>query len=159
MLVGGHIRRRPVSASIPTHGMFVHHWTRDPTASHPLSNDFLRCIFQDRSGEVWLGTDSGLARFNVTSHGIFNIHSSPLRPNQLFGGEVRSVAAGFGSACAVGFDQGGFAIIEGDGAVHRVNPVPGMQPQQLKSHREVLALRAAGERHLHRRRIARAVQH
>jgi diguanylate cyclase (GGDEF)-like protein len=116
-------------------------WTRDPTAMAPLRNNFIRGIFLDRSGVLWLGTDDGLSRTNVGARGIFNIHSSPLRPDALFGSEVRSVGAGFGRVW-VGFDQGGFADIEPDGSIHRIAPAPGVKGDWL-SQREVLAIKPA----------------
>ena len=116
-------------------------WTRDLTAAAPLRNNFVRGIFLDRTGVLWLGTDNGLSRTNLKARGIFNIHSSPLRPDALFGSEVRSVGAGFGRVW-VGFDQGGFADIEADGSVHRIKPAPGVTGDRL-SQREVLAIKPA----------------
>ena len=128
---------------VDTNNGSIHRWTKDPTAAKPLSNDFLRCIFRDRAGEIWLGTDDGVSKFNAGDRGIFDIHSSPLRPKQLFGTEVRSVTAGYGRV-VVGFDQGGFAIIEGDGSIHRALPAPGMSAED-ESRREVLSLKPAGD--------------
>ncbi len=128
---------------INTNTHAIHHWNKDPTASQPLSDDFLRAVFLDRSGEVWLAGNVGLSKFNAGQRGIFNIHSSPLRPKQLFGSEVRSVAAGYGRV-VVGFDQGGFAVIEGDGSIHKVMPAAGMSVKD-ESHREVLALKPADD--------------
>ncbi len=120
------------------------HWAKDPTASAPLSNDFIRGMIRDRSGVVWLGTDSGLSSITVNGRGIFNIRSSPLRPDRLYGSEVRSVGAGYGRVW-VGFDQGGFAEIDRDGSIHRIKPAPGVSGDQI-SHREVLAIKAVDEK-------------
>lgn len=130
--------------SLDTHTGKIRHWPKDPTASAPLSNDFIRGILQDRSGVVWFGTDSGLSTTVVHGRGIFNIRSSPLRPDRLFGSEVRSVGAGYGRAW-VGFDQGGFAEIDRDGSIHRVLPAPGLRKDQV-SYREVLAIKPLDEK-------------
>jgi PAS domain S-box-containing protein len=37
------------------------------TASDKLSSDFVRSIFQDREGNVWVGTNNGLDRFSKTN--------------------------------------------------------------------------------------------
>jgi ligand-binding sensor domain-containing protein/signal transduction histidine kinase len=44
-----------------THGQFNSWTTRDG-----LSNDFVRVIYQDASGTIWAGTDSGLMQFSGT---------------------------------------------------------------------------------------------
>lgn len=121
----------------------VLHWAKDPTASAPLSNDFIRGMMRDHSGVVWMGTDSGLSTIVTEGHGIFNIRSSPLRPDRLFGSEVRSVGAGFGRAW-VGFDQGGFAEIDRDGSIHAIHPAPGVSQEQ-SSHREILSIKPIDE--------------
>jgi diguanylate cyclase (GGDEF)-like protein len=116
---------------------------RDLTAAAPLSNNFLRGIFMDTSGIVWLGTDRGLSKTNSIADGLLTIHSSPLRADGLQGNEVRSVTAQ-GDRIWVGFDQGGFAVIEPDGRIRNATPAPGVKPAD-RSQREVLAIKAAGE--------------
>jgi diguanylate cyclase (GGDEF)-like protein len=121
-----------------------HRYVRDLTSSAPLSNNFMRSIFMDRTGLVWLGTDRGLSKVNSSADGLLTIHSSPLRKNGLIGNEVRSVSAQ-GDRLWVGFDQGGFAVIEPDGRIRNVAPAPGLKPED-RSQREVLAIKAADER-------------
>lgn len=116
-------------------------YLRDLTASAPLSNNFIRSIFMDRSGIVWLGTDRGLSKINPSADGLLNIHSSPLRSTGLIGNEVRSVTAQ-GARVWVGYDQGGFAVIEPDGRIKNIVPAPGVTDGE-HSQREVLAIKAA----------------
>ncbi|HEY4354728.1 MAG TPA: diguanylate cyclase [Acidobacteriaceae bacterium] len=118
-------------------------YLRDLTASSPLSNNFIRSIFMDRSGIVWLGTDRGLSKINPSADGLLNIHSSPLRTAGLIGNEVRSVTAQ-GDRIWVGYDQGGFAVIEPDGRIHNIAPAPGVTDGE-HSQREVLAIKAADQ--------------
>ena len=118
-------------------------YLRDLTSTTPLSNNFLRGILMDRSGLVWLGTDRGLSRVNPFAEGLLNIHASPFRKDGLQGNEVRSVTAQ-GDRIWVGFDQGGFAVIEPDGQVHNVQPANGVKAAEL-SKREVLAMKAADD--------------
>jgi len=117
-----------------------HRTLRDLTAAAPLSNNFLRGIFMDRTGIVWLGTDHGLSKINSTAEGLLNIHSSPLRVKGLQGNEVRSVTTQ-DDRIWVGFDQGGFAVIDADGGIQNVRPAPGVPAESL-SKREVLSIRA-----------------
>jgi len=116
-------------------------YLRDLTSATPLSNDFLRGILLDRSGTVWLGTDRGLSHVDPFADGLLNIHTSPLRKDGLQGNEVRSVTAQ-GDRIWVGFDQGGFAVIEPDGRIENVRAAAGVRPD-AQSKREVLAIKAA----------------
>jgi diguanylate cyclase (GGDEF)-like protein len=121
----------------------VRRYLRDLTSATPLSNDFLRSIYMDRSGIVWLGTDRGLSRVNPFADGLLNIHASPLRKDGLQGNEVRSVTAQ-GNRIWVGFDQGGFAVVEPDGRIRNVKAAAGVNPAD-QSRREVLAMMVADE--------------
>jgi len=121
----------------------VRHYLRDLTSATPLSNDFLRGIYMDRSGIVWLGTDRGLSRVNPFADGLLNIHASPLRKDGLQGNEVRSVTAQ-GNRIWVGFNQGGFAVVEPDGHINNVKAAAGVNPAD-QSRREVLAIKAADD--------------
>lgn len=118
-------------------------YLRDLTSATPLSNDFLRGIFMDRSGMVWLGTDRGLSRLAPFADGLLNIHTSLLRQDGLQGNEVRSVTAQ-GDRIWVGFDQGGFAVIEPNGRIRSVQAAAGVSTAD-QSRREVLAIKAADE--------------
>jgi diguanylate cyclase (GGDEF)-like protein len=118
-------------------------YLRDLTAPAPLSNNFIRSIFLDRTGLVWLGTDRGLSKISSIADGLMTIPSSPLRTDGLRGNEVRSVSAQ-GDRLWVGFDQGGFAVIEPDGHIRNVAPATGVAPAN-QSQREVLAIKAADD--------------
>ncbi len=111
---------------------------RDLTSPAPLSNDYIRGIFVDRSGVLWVGTNNGVSYTPVRQRRIYNLYSSPLRTAALFGNEVRAVGAGYGKAW-VGFDQGGFAQIDSDGSIHRIQPSPGT-PEANISKSDVLAI-------------------
>lgn len=118
-------------------------YLRDLTSATPLSNDFVRGIFMDRSGMVWLGTDRGLSRVDPFADGLLNIHASPLRKDGLQGNEVRSVTEQ-GDRIWVGFDQGGFAVIEPNGRIRNASAAADVKPAD-QSRREVLAMKAADE--------------
>lgn len=116
---------------------------RDLTSAAPLSNNFIRGIYMDTQGLVWLGTDRGLSRVNAKAEGLLSIHTSPLQSDGLFGNEVRSVTAE-NDRIWIGFDKGEFGVIESDGRIRRVRPAPGLNKDQF-SQREVLAIKAAGD--------------
>lgn len=116
---------------------------RDVTTSSPLANNFLRGIYMDRMGVVWLATDRGISRVNSAADGILRIQPSTLRPKDAAGSEVRSVAVQ-GDRIWVGFDQGHLAVIEPDGKIREVQAALELKQEKL-SQREILAIKVASE--------------
>ena len=117
----------------------IRSFTRDPTKPLPLLNNFLRGIFRDRSGVVWLATDHGVAKVNASTTGIFEIQTSPRRPGQPSGSEVRSLG-NVNDQVWVGFDQGEFGPLEADGFVRAIPPAPGLDPSLIPKG-EILSIR------------------
>jgi len=56
---------------------------------HGLSQGAVNCIFQDRQGFMWFGTQDGLNRFNGYSFTVFK--RDPDNPNSLNGGFIASI--------------------------------------------------------------------
>src|SRR4030095_10385143 len=50
-----------------------------------LSQSRIRCITQTKDGYLWLGTDSGLVRFNGSSFTAFTVETGSLRDNEVWG--------------------------------------------------------------------------
>jgi serine phosphatase RsbU (regulator of sigma subunit)/ligand-binding sensor domain-containing protein len=60
------------------------HYRNDPNNPHSLSNDFVRCIYEDRSGTFWVGTEGGgLNQFDCESGTFTHFRSDPNNPNSL----------------------------------------------------------------------------
>lgn len=117
-------------------------WLRNPMALAPIANNFIRSIYRDRSGVVWLGTDNGLSKTNAAARGILHIYTSLLRGGDR-AAQVRSLAAS-GGRIWVGFDQGDMSVIEPGGTVRPIRPAPWVLGAQ-RSRREVLAMKVAGD--------------
>ena len=49
-----------------------------------LPQSRIRAIVQTRDGYLWLGTDSGLVRFNGSSFTAFNVDTGSLRDNEVW---------------------------------------------------------------------------
>lgn len=63
--------------------MFVH-YRNDPNDAQSLSNDFVRTIYEDRSGAFWIGTEGGgLNRLDRQSGRFDQFRSDPQNPNSL----------------------------------------------------------------------------
>lgn len=57
---------------------YVHGVFRDYSAQQGLADNFVRCVIQDRSGRLWIGTDKGLFRM---VHGVIHhIDTSQVAP-------------------------------------------------------------------------------
>ncbi len=123
------------------HSGLTRRWMRDPSSLSSLSNNFLRGIFRDNSGLIWLATDRGLCRTNPKARGILNIRA--MLPGSPWGPEVQSLTAS-GGRIWMGFAQGGLAVIEPGGEIRRVAPAPGVAAQ-FASRREVLAIKPASD--------------
>ncbi len=122
----------------------IRSFTRDPTKPLPLPNNFLRDIFLDRSGVVWLATDQGVARVNASTTGIFEVHTAPLRNGIRTESEIRSLGNVAGQVW-VGFDQGEFGPLDSDGLVRPISPAPGLPPD-LIARGEILAIGSVAPR-------------
>jgi ligand-binding sensor domain-containing protein/signal transduction histidine kinase len=58
-------------------------YLHDPNNPYSLSNNVVRCIFQDRSGIFWIGTDGGLNRFDRKTEQFISFQCEPNNPNTL----------------------------------------------------------------------------
>jgi signal transduction histidine kinase len=88
------------------------------TLFHGLPSDQVRAVAQDAEGQMWFGTDAGLARYDgrrvqsVTAEG-------------LAGPRVRALAADAGGALWVGADGGAFVRAAGSETFRRVEETRG----------------------------------
>src|SRR5215213_1854941 len=95
----------------------LHRWGA-VTLFHGLPSDQVRAVAQDAEGQMWFGTDAGLARYDgrrvqsVTSEG-------------LAGPRVRALAVGPDGALWVGADSGAFVRPPGSQEFRRVEDVRG----------------------------------
>src|SRR5215207_10551500 len=95
----------------------LHRWGA-VTLFHGLPSDQVRAVAQDAEGQMWFGTDAGLARYDgrrvqsVTSEG-------------LAGPRVRALAVGPDGALWVGADSGAFVRPPGSQEFRRVEETRG----------------------------------
>src|SRR4030067_765087 len=57
--------------------------TRYNTANSGLPDNMISSIAKDVNGDLWIGTDNGLARFNGVSWVVYNSGNSPLPRNDI----------------------------------------------------------------------------
>lgn len=119
---------------------YIRSYTKGSEKPYPLKNNFLRDIFKDRSGAVWLATDNGVASIDDSTSGVYQIHPSLLDAGRLSGSEVRSVGVVQGEVW-VGLDQGEFGPMGQEAKVRRIRPAEGVGT--LGSAREILAIQEA----------------
>ena len=132
--VRGFIEPNPDEIWIPTFGSGLitvnyatgvrRRWTEDVSLQSPISNDYVRGIWQTRSGRVFLATDRGLDSTDPQADGILNLHPSPYRKTGLTGKSVFSVMATSGDEVWVGYGDGMIEVIDSSGQVRKVKPDP-----------------------------------
>ncbi len=63
----------------------------NPADRQSIGSNQVRVIAEDRSGNIWIGTDNGVARFNPRSWNLRYIQHDPLAATSLSGKIVRSI--------------------------------------------------------------------
>ncbi len=101
-------------------------WTNDVSLQAPISNDYLRALWQTRSGRVFIATDRGLTSTDPSSSGILSLHPSPYRKSGLTGKSVFSVMATADDNVWVGYGDGMIEAIDPAGQVRSILPDRGL---------------------------------
>ncbi len=83
------------------------HFNNDPSNSYSLSNDVVRCIFEDHSGLLWIGTDGGLNRFDRRTGQFVNYQCKPGNPNTLDYDNIYSICEDHTHTLWIGSYYGG----------------------------------------------------
>ncbi len=95
------------------------------TASDGLTDSFIRALFQDRSGSVWVATDNGL--FSVTKGKVVRVDNTPEMPANAFHGvfqdHVGRVWAGAVRLYAILDRHPKEYALEGTDSQHRVKSI------------------------------------
>jgi ligand-binding sensor domain-containing protein/serine phosphatase RsbU (regulator of sigma subunit) len=83
------------------------------TMSDGLSNNSISCIFQDSKGYIWIGTSSGLNRYDGRTFILFK--NDPLNPNSLSSNSINGLSE----------DKTGCLWIATDNGLNVYNPITG----------------------------------
>ncbi|NIR47733.1 AAA domain-containing protein [candidate division KSB1 bacterium] len=93
---------RQMQGSVPTFVRYQHN-QNDP---YSLSNNNVQAVFQDREGVLWIGTASGLNRFDPTSGRFFHYLPDPKNPYSLSSYDVRAICQDHQGELWIGTDTG-----------------------------------------------------
>ncbi|MGB3799956.1 MAG: two-component regulator propeller domain-containing protein [Lewinella sp.] len=80
-----------------------HHRAEDP---YSLTTDDVANIWQDRAGELWVGTNDGLNRMDVASERFERILANPSQPGQLNDNVIIALYGGTGGRLWIGTEGG-----------------------------------------------------
>ncbi len=83
-------------------------WTIYNTSNSSLPDNVIRVIETDTAGNVWVGTDNGLAKFDGSNWTVIDSSNSGLPVNQ-----IRSIAFDSANRLWVGTLQAGFSVYDG----------------------------------------------
>lgn len=83
-------------------------WTLYNTGNSPLPDNTIRAIEQDKLGNIWIGTDNGLAKFDGNNWTLIDSSNSGLAENQ-----IRSIAFDSANYLWVGMLPAGVSVFDG----------------------------------------------
>lgn len=83
-------------------------WTIYNTSNSSIPDNVIRCLTEDAQGNVWIGTDNGIARYNGNNFVVFDSSNANLPVNQ-----IRSLAFDSLGNLWVGTFQAGLVIYDG----------------------------------------------
>jgi ligand-binding sensor domain-containing protein/class 3 adenylate cyclase len=63
-------------------GFFINHH-HDDSDNSSLADNLVQCVYEDRSGSIWIGTNEGLSRFDPLKQVFVQINHVPDNPNSL----------------------------------------------------------------------------
>ena len=67
------------------------HYKYNPRDPNSLSNDYIRVIYEDHSGTLWIGTEDGLNQFDRKNESFFKFKHDPKDFNSLSNNEIYSI--------------------------------------------------------------------
>ena len=85
---------------------------RDPAVASSLPGDSVRALLRDRAGNVWAGTDLGLARTYLGGRIAFAVLPSPLEQNTLSDTSVRGLHVDSRGLIWIGLSAGRIDVID-----------------------------------------------
>ncbi|MEO7050142.1 MAG: diguanylate cyclase [Rhodanobacter sp.] len=89
------------------------HWIdHDPARDSSLPGDSVRALLHDRTGNVWVGTDLGLARTYPDARSAFAVLPSPLAQNTLSDTNVRALYVDSRGLIWIGLSAGRIDMID-----------------------------------------------
>ncbi len=83
-------------------------WTLFNTSNSTLPGNEIYCLAKDNAGNLWIGTDYGIVKFDGTAFTIIDSSNSDLPVN-----EIRSIAFDKSGKMWVGTLQAGFSVFDG----------------------------------------------
>jgi signal transduction histidine kinase/ligand-binding sensor domain-containing protein/DNA-binding response OmpR family regulator len=89
----------------------VKHFAVETNNSHSLPDNCVRTIFVDNFGNIWLGTNNGLALFNPQTEQFIRFKQNKGRPNSLISNVVLSIYQTRDNRLWIGTENGGISIL------------------------------------------------
>ncbi len=97
-----------------------------PTDRQSIGSNEVRSINKDRSGNIWIATGNGIARFHRQGWNLHYIQHDPFTEASLSGNVVRSILKDSSGTLWVGTERDGLNRIDaGSGRVVRCKPIDG----------------------------------
>ena len=108
-----------------TGGPVMRHLRHEADDPGSLISDRIRWLYEDRRGNLWIGTEDGLNKLPANQP-FRQMTFRPMRPNSLGGKIVSSIHPGRDSVLWIGFNGAGFDRLDlRSGAITHFKPDPG----------------------------------
>lgn len=94
----------------------------DPAMQASLPGDITRALLQDRSGNIWIATEVGAARFNPAGRIVQSLPASPLNKSTLSDPNVHCIWVDPRGRIWLGLGMGRIDIVDpSKGSIHRIH--------------------------------------
>lgn len=87
---------------------------RSGSGEHQLSHEFVRTLYREQSGNLWVGTANGLSYFNTQSQTFKRYSYDPNNANSLAGHRIFSIFEDSQSRLWIGTQGAGISILDAD---------------------------------------------
>ncbi|MFN8288288.1 MAG: two-component regulator propeller domain-containing protein [Chitinophagales bacterium] len=103
-------------------------WTLFNSSNSALPDNVIRCLAKDAQGNVWIGTDNGVAKFDGNTFTVIDSSNSDLPVNQ-----IRSIAFDTSNHLWVGTLQAGVAVFDGSNWINYTSQNSALPDDQVRT--------------------------
>jgi PAS domain S-box-containing protein len=95
----------------------------DPLVPNGLPDSVVEELHKDRSGLIWISTDSGITTYNAAATGVLTVFGDPSRRDGLASEDIIALLPGDDGTLWAGLEGAGFALLDPHGV--RTTGLPG----------------------------------
>ena len=97
---------------LPLKNLAFQYWQPDPSNKEGLPGKEIRRLFVDKDETLWIGTNSGLSKFDRNKNTFQNYFANPKDPNSLISNRIRAIYRSKKGILYVGPEKGGLCELD-----------------------------------------------